>query len=102
MFFLNVSVDKPHPCFGRNFSWKKGAAYTQVNTVLTEVMKMVDQLQQDCSNANAVLGDTVLQSSPKWKVMKSMQPEEDLGEDAKIGNITRSVKKVNCNIIPSS
>ena len=63
---------------------------------------MVDQLQQDCSNANAVLGDPVLQLSPKWKVMESVQPEEDLAEDAKIGNINRSGKKVNHNIIPSS
>ena len=69
--------------------------------LLTEVTKMADQLQQDCSIANAVLGDPALQSSPKWKVMESVQPEEDLAEDAKIGNITRSDKKVNRNIINS-
>ena len=63
---------------------------------------MVEQLQQDCSNANAVLGDPALQSSPRWEVMESVQPEEGLAEDAKIGNITRSGKKVNHNIIPSS
>ena len=34
--------------------------------------------------------------------MESVQPEEDLAEDAKIGNITRSGKIVNRNIIPSS
>ena len=34
--------------------------------------------------------------------MESVQPEEDLAEDAKIGNITRSGKRVNRNIIPSS
>ena len=65
-------------------------------------MKMADQLQQDCCIANAALGDFALQSSPKRKVMESVQPEEDLAEDAKIGNITRSDKKVNRNIIPSS
>ena len=62
---------------------------------------MADQLQQDCSNANAVLGDPALQSNPKRKEMESFHPEEDLAEDAKIGNTTRSDKKGNRNIIPS-
>ena len=43
---------------------------------------------------HAVLGDPALQSNPKWKVMQSAQPEE-VPEEAKIGNITRSDKKVN-------
>ena len=62
---------------------------------------MADQLQQDCSIAHAVLGDPALQSNPKGKEMESFHPEEDLAEEAKIGNITRSDKKVNRNIIPS-
>ena len=64
-------------------------------------MKTADQLQQDCSIAHAVLGDPALQSNPKWKEMESFHPDKDLAEDAKIGNITRSDKKVHCNIIPS-
>ena len=64
---------------------------------------MANQLQQDCSiHAHAVLGDAALQSNPKRKEMESFHPEEDLAEDAKIGNITRSDKKVNrdsfCNV----
>ena len=56
---------------------------------------MADQLQQDCSIAHAVLGEPALQSNAKGKEMESFHPEEDLAEDAKIGNITRSDKKVN-------
>ena len=49
---------------------------------------MVDQLKQDCCIAHAVCGDNSSQSSPKWEMMESTQPEEVLVEDTKIGNIT--------------
>ena len=47
---------------------------------------------------HAALADSALQSSPKWKVMQSAQPEEVLEDEAKIGKVTRSDKKVNRNI----